>query len=285
MKGKALVVSGMALVALGCGTGVQNNNNNNTNTSLNCPTNGYRLYLGYYMEDPQNNPEDPTTGGLIACIPDGNGTFRSQFVFSYYGCQGGIDKGDISGNRSGNNINGNWNGNVDGRSVGGSFTGQYNNGAFSGTWTNSGGKLQVQVGSCNYYVAGNGTWVLYQLDSDNGGLNINVSGNPPTISWNNNIQNVGGFLVSVYDKSCMYSKVSLSDCTTWSAACGSNVRSVTYGNINPLSGCGQVYPTPPNQAQKLVSGKEYVVSITAFGGNQNNVSDIKAYASKTFTAP
>lgn len=241
----------------------------------NCNQSGYDIYLGYYAEDPSTNPEDPTGGYLVACIPDSNGVFRSQFLFSYLGCTGGVDIGTVDGNRTGNSISGNWSGTVDNRSIGGGFSGNWDGTKFSGTWNNSGGKVYIEIGSCHYYVAPNGTWALYRLDTDNGGLNIQVSGSPPTITWNNSIPGAQGFLVSVYDKQCVYDRISLSECTTWSVACTSSVNSLTYGTT-PMGCMNLFYP------QTLTSGKNYLVSIIAYGSSQ---SDVRAFASKTFTAP
>jgi len=242
----------------------------------NCNQSGYDIYLGYYAEDPSTNPEDPTGGYLVACIPDSNGAFRSQFLFSYSGCTGGVDIGTVDGNRTGNSISGNWSGTVDNRSIGGSFSGNWDGTKFSGTWNNSGGKVYIEIGDCSYHVAPNGTWALYRLDTDNGGLNIQVSGSPPTITWNNSIPGAQGFLVSVYDKQCVYDRISLSECTMWSVACSGSVNSLTYGTTPPVV-CMNLF-----DPQTLTSGKDYLVSIIAYGSSQ---SDVRAFASKTFTAP
>ena len=279
MRNRSSLIAGVFIsVALfSCGGGGGSSGNNPPPQGLtNCNQSGYNIYLGYYNEDPTNNPEDPTAGFLVACMPSSDGSFKSQFLFSYTGCQGGVDKGTVDGNRTCNNISGNWSGNVDGTNIGGSFDGNWDSARsrFSGTWNNSSGKVKIDFGSsCNYWVAGNGTWVLYGLDSDDGNLNIQVSGS--SITWNNAITGVNGFLISFYDKQCMYDKISLSDCTTWSLSCPSSVSSLTY-NSTPI-GCMNLFGPNP-----LTSGKDYVVSITAFGNSQ---SDVKAFASKTFTAP
>ncbi len=272
MKVKYLVISSAVIAAVGCGGG----GDGNTPTSLsNCNQSGYDIYLGYYAENPSTNPEDPTAGFLVACIPSSNGKFKSQFLFSYLGCAGGVDIGTVNGDRTGNSLSGNWTGTVDGTNIGGGFTGNWNGVRFSGTWDNASGKVYIKIGSCEYYVAPDGTWVLYSLDSDDGGLNIQITGSSPTISWNNSIFGVNGFLISVYNKQCMYDKISLSECTMWSVMCANTINSLTYGTTPP--GCMDLF-----NSQSLSSNKDYVVSITAYGSSQ---SDVKAFASKTFTAP
>ncbi len=242
-----------------------------------CNQAGYDIYLGYYTEDPTSNPEDPTSGYLVACMPDSNGTFETQFLFSYYGCQGGVDIGTVNGNRIGNSVGGSWSGNVDGVNIGGNFSGSWDGIKFSGTWNNSSGKVHIQRGSCSYYVAPNGDWVLYSLNSDFGGLNItiSVSGSSVNVSWNNSISGIQGFLISFYDKQCLYDKISLSECTVWSLWCPSSVSSLTYG-VSP-SGCGEFYPSQP-----LTSWEDYVVAISAYGTPSSNV---QAFATEIFTAP
>ena len=240
-----------------------------------CNRADYDIYLGYYTENEKANPEDPTSGLLVACMPSSSGTFKTQFLFSYYGCMGGIDYGTVNGSRTKDRVGGTWSGTVDGVGIGGGFNGSWDGAKFSGIWDNRGGKVRVQVGSCRYYVAPNGHWWLYPLNSDEGGLNISVSGRPPQISWNNTISGVKGFLISVYDKRCVYNKISLAHCTMWALGCVNVINSIHYGTT-PL-GCMVFYPAKP-----LKSNLGYIISITAYGSSQ---SDVKAFATKVFTAP
>ncbi len=255
-----------SLIVVGCGGG---------GGLSDCNQTGYDIYLGYYIEDGSTNPEDPTSGFLVACMPSNDGTFKTQFLFSYSGCQGGIDYGTVNGNRTGNNVSGTWSGTVDGINIGGDFSGSWDGVKFSGTWDNNSGKVHVQVGSCEYYVAPNGQWWLYSLNSDQGGLNISVSGSGPTISWNNSISGVQGFFISVYDKQCVYNRISLADCTMWALGCTNSVSSATYGTVP--SGCLEL-----SSDKALTTNTDYVVSIVAYGSSQN---DVKAFATEIFTAP
>jgi len=270
---RLLMLSSAVAGVIGCG-GSEDDGTNPSSELSNCWQPGYDIYLGYYNEDPSDNPEDPTSGFLIACIPDSSGSFKSQFLFSYAGCAGGVDTGTVNGSRTGNSISGQWSGVVDGRNIGGNFSGNWNSFKFSGTWSNSKGKLLISESQCSYYVASKGTWVLYSLDSDEGGLNITISGSSPTISWNS-VANVQGYSVSIYDKKCMYDRISISKCTMWSVTCPSFVTSLNYGSV-PV-GCSVLAPV-----QNLTQNKDYVVSLIAYGSDQ---SDVKAFATRTFTTP
>ncbi len=130
-----------------------------------CNQPGYDIYIGWYAEDPTNNPEDPTAGYLVSCMPDSNGQFRTEFLFSYSGCSGGTDIGTVTGNRTGNNVSGTWSGTVDGTNIGGNFSGTWDGSKFSGQWDNTSGKVHIQIGSCEYFVAPDGTWALFTTNS------------------------------------------------------------------------------------------------------------------------
>lgn len=273
----------ITIVLFACGSssdsGKNGNSGANNNGSIlsNCNQSGYDIYLGYYVEDANNNPEDPTAGYLMACMPDSNAPFSSELLFSYEGCQGGVDVGNVSGNRNGNNINGTWSGTVDGRNIGGEYSGIWDGSKFTGTWNNNNGKTRISSGSCAYYVARDGTWVLFGLNTDNGGVNPNVSGGQqPTITWNNSINGATGFMVSVYDKQCMYDKISIASCTKWSVSCDSSVSSLSYGQT-PLN-CQE-----NSVAQTLQAGTEYVLAITALETSTSNVN-VLAFATTSFTA-
>ncbi len=242
-----------------------------------CNRSGYDIYMGWYAENTTLNPEDPTAGSLVACMPDANGAFKTQFLFSYFGCAGGVDFGTVGGRRIGDNLSGSWNGTVDGRDIGGSFSGRWNGSKFSGTWNNASGKVHIQIGSCEYFVAPEGTWELYPLGVSTKGLNIkvNTATSPVTISWSSSVSGLYGFAVSVLDKRCVYDRISIADCTMWSAICSSMIGSLVYGNV-PF-GCLELSPS-----KSLVSGRDYIISFIAVGSRQ---SDVRAFATKIFTAP
>jgi len=118
------------------------------------------LYVGYYAEDPITNPEDPTVGALFFALPPGEGNFGGAMFFTFAGCQTN-NVGSIAGTKSGSGIVGSWSGVIDAISQSGSFTGASGSGlgAFSGSYTVTGGKQFVNVPGCiQYYVAPQGTW-------------------------------------------------------------------------------------------------------------------------------
>ena len=128
------------------------------------PADTSKQYVGFYQEDPGNNPEDPMPGTMIMRLPADSGSFEGQMPFSYIGCQGGADVGTVSGTRTAQTLAGNWTGSVDGVAVGGSYNGTYSAPVdqFSGTYVNAGGKVPISgPGGCHYSVAAFGTWRLF----------------------------------------------------------------------------------------------------------------------------
>ncbi len=123
------------------------------------------LHVGYYLEDPLNNPEDPVPGSLFLNIPDSDGAFAGEMYFTYQGCQS-ENLGAVAGTRQSNSLSGNWAGTVDNTSQSGGFVGsQANPGVFSGTYSVDGGKQQIVVEDCvEYFIAANGTWTLSSIN-------------------------------------------------------------------------------------------------------------------------
>ncbi|WP_457626625.1 hypothetical protein [Persephonella sp.] len=246
------------------------------NVITNCFNSGYDIYLGYYAEDRSNNPEDPTIGAVVACFPSTDGAFKSQFLFSYEGCTGGADIGVINGSRSGDTVSGNWEGVIDGYSFSGTFDGSYDGTKFSGVWDNSAGKVQIRIGSCSYFVAAYGTWVLYGLNIDGGlGINIDTTSSPISITWNNTVTGADTYRLDILDKQCLYERISIPDCTKWSIVCSSSVNTAVYGTVP--SGCLENYPDQP-----LTTGKEYITAVTAYDSSN---ADVKAFGNTVFTSP
>lgn len=252
-------------------------------TKPSCITGGGVLYLytGYYEEDPGANPEDPTTGDLYVCLPYTDGLFKGQFLFSYLGCYGGVDIGDIEGNKSGASIQGNWAGNVDGFSIGGGFIGSYTvaEGAYTGQWTNDSGKLFISKNMqgyacihgpscsienpcwnvCCYYVAPYGTWKLYGPGGKDFDVNIQL-GDTISFSWGP-VTGASSYLISVYDKNCMCSEFSFEECLKWQAL--TERTSLKYGEPTTISnGCVQEIANP----ESLQHDKKYVVTVKAVEG-------------------
>lgn len=124
---------------------------------------GKSLYIGYYLEDPATNPEDPVGGSIYLNIPDEDGAFDGSMYFTYVGCQSS-NVGTVSGTKSGNTLTGNWSGTIDNTAQTGSYTGAYSavESRYSGVYDVSAGKQFFSIDNCiEYYIAPNGTWFLY----------------------------------------------------------------------------------------------------------------------------
>jgi len=211
-----------------------------------------KLYVGYYQEDPTNNPEDPTPGTLIARLPPESGAFEGQMPFSYVGCMGGADVGTINGTRSTSGLDGDWTGTVDSVAVGGAYRGTYDAGAdeFSGTYTNAGGKVHVSGGSdCAHDIAALGTWKLFggSTNSPSDFVISSSGGTTPTWTWPSQGATVY-YLVRVFDHACLNESVTSSQC---------------------MMGEGQTllpriqYPAEFPSAKPLKDGGSYLVAVHA----------------------
>jgi hypothetical protein len=156
--------------------------------------------VGYYAEDPGNNPEDPTLGALHLALPANDAAFSGAMFFTYVGCQSS-NVGNISGNRTGNSLSGNWSGTIDGSAQSGTYGGSYsaNSGVFSGTYTVAGGKQPRDLLPCiSYFIAANGTWELLPVGrSVPDSFDIDLSGT--TVQWTNPA-NTALTLVAVLDE-------------------------------------------------------------------------------------
>lgn len=174
-----------------------------------------QLYIGYYQEDPANNPEDPTLGAVMFNVPAGDGAFSGQMPFSYAGCSTGVDLGVISGTRSAAALNGTWSGSLDATAVGGGFAGAYDAAAdsFSGSFTNSAGKVAVTVGACSYFVAAVGSFKVWgSATSEPAGFTLTATDTTtPTLSWTPLGAGVL-YTVRVFDHACLLADARDSAC-------------------------------------------------------------------------
>ncbi len=243
-----------------------------------CTEPSHDIYMGYYTENPLKNPEDPTAGILLSCLPARSGPFTTEFLFSYVGCMGGVNVGRVRGSKDEDSMGGLWSGTVDGQNIGGNFRGVCMGSYCSGKWTNSKGKQFVGFGTCRYYVSPEGNWHLFTIGEGYGGLDphVDTSTSPPRIRWNR-VSGAGYYFVYVYSRECLYRTVSLSQCTLWHAVCGGEVSSVSYGD--KLT-CREIVPAGP-----LKSGR-YVVSVIATGRavlGMLPAADVKAFRSGEFT--
>jgi hypothetical protein len=125
------------------------------------------LYVGYYQEDPANNPEDPVPGAFSLNLPEGNASFSGSMFFTYIGCQTS-NVGTVSGTKTDAALAGTWSGTVDGLAQSGAYSGSYQAAtqSYAGTYTNSGGKqlrdLQPYI---TYTIAANGSWEMFPIEA------------------------------------------------------------------------------------------------------------------------
>ena len=250
----SLLVVGCALVFSleGCGGGGSGNASETAPPAGSGGTAGTapKLYVGYYVEDAVNNPEDPTIGNLMVKIPSGDGTFAGLMPFSYLGCIAGADVGRVSGTRSGVSLNGTWSGTVDNVAVGGTYQGTHtpSSDTFSGNYTNTGGKVRFGTGACFGFVVATGTWKIFGTTTSEPSTFVATAtaGNTPTISW----PSAGAgtrYGVRVFDEDCLNVNPS-------NAACF-NGEAFTNGTTIQ-------FPAQFQNAVPLNSGGHYLVLLT-----------------------
>lgn len=125
------------------------------------------LYVGYYQEDPLNNPEDPVPGAFSLNLPSGNASFSGSMFFTYIGCQTS-NVGTVNGTKADAALSGTWAGTVDGLAQSGAYTGSYlaATQSYSGTYTNAGGKQLRDLQPCiTYTIAANGSWEMFPIEA------------------------------------------------------------------------------------------------------------------------
>lgn len=168
---------------------------------------------------------------------------------------------------------------MDGNAIGGDFNGSSSSGeVYSGSWTNSSGKVHVQIGECEYYVAPAGTWTLYGPGKQDFNLSAQ-SGNPPTFSWDP-VNQADYYLIGVFDPESACSQYNFSTTLMWLGA--TQKTAVTYGEGYP--GVLEISPDKP-----LGSGKTYVVLVAAVSGDATSgtipANGIIAISRESFQQP
>jgi hypothetical protein len=220
------------------------------------------LYVGYYQEDPNSNPEDPVPGALYLTLPEGDDNFSGKLYFTYFGCQNS-NVGAINGSKSGATLNGNWSGTIDNTSQSGSYLGTYDvaNNLYSGSYTVAGGKQVIDIPNCiKYSIAPNGSWNLLPVEK-NTAATFTPSVDKSNLIWST----PAGYthaLVSVLD---VASAVTLN---------GNNAVVVQSQVFSPLAN----FDLTPFA---LTSGKEYLAVVNAFDISRTRI----AAGSKRFIAP
>jgi hypothetical protein len=142
------------------------------------------LYVGYYQEDPLNNPEDPTMGSVYVKLPSVDGDFKGSMFFTYVGCQTS-NVGTITGAKTAAHLQGAWTGTLDGTAQQGAFEGDRTapRELYRGKYTVAGGKQHITVGNCiQYYIAAYGSFELFAVGgSDPADFSVSVQAH--AISW------------------------------------------------------------------------------------------------------
>ena len=217
-------------------------------------------YIGFYLENPLTNPEDPVPGSLYLRLPAGNDAFSGEMFFTYVGCQSS-NVGNISGRKSGASLSGNWTGTVDGLAQRGTFTGSYDaaNGYYTGTYTNAGGKQHRDLSPCiEYYIAPDGGWALFPIERTlPAGFEIRVTSN--AVRWTSQGQ-AEGSLVTIFDAAAL--AASQGNAIVWQTLVDSDAHMTSLRDV------------------RLVSGKEYVASVAVIG----EAADQVAFGSRRFVA-
>jgi hypothetical protein len=142
------------------------------------------LYIGYYQEDPIDNPEDPTMGTLYLTLPSSDGRFAGSMYFTYVGCQTS-NVGRIAGDKTAAHLEGTWSGTLDGTAQNGTFAGNRTppQDIYRGKFAVAGGKQHITVGSCiQYYIASKGSFELFPVGSSDP-ASFSISFRDDSISW------------------------------------------------------------------------------------------------------
>ena len=142
------------------------------------------LYVGYYLEDADTNPQDPTAGAFTLTLPDGNAGFAGSLFFTYIGCQSS-NVGRVSGSKTGNALSASFEGTVDGLPQSGRLNGSYDStsGAYTGTYLVAGGLQRVRVPGCiDYFIGPNGTWALLPVGRSQPS-SFSVQASAAQVSW------------------------------------------------------------------------------------------------------
>jgi hypothetical protein len=217
-------------------------------------------YIGFYLENPRTNPEDPVPGSLYLRLPAGNDAFSGEMFFTYVGCQSS-NVGNIAGRKAGASLSGNWSGTVDGLAQRGTFTGSYDtaSGHYMGTYTNAGGKQHRDLNPCiEYYIAPDGSWALFPIERTlPAGFEIRVT--PNAVRWTSQDQ-AEGSLVTIFDAAMLAAPQG--NAIVWQTLVDSDAHMTSLGDV------------------RLVRGKEYVVSVAVLG----EAADRLAFGSRRFVA-
>jgi hypothetical protein len=219
------------------------------------------VYVGYFQEDLNNNPEDPIAGAFALSVPAIDANSGTRLTMTYTGCQTS-NLGNDTGIKTGNAYGASWSGLLDATAQSGQLFATYDpaTGYFSGVYSNIKGKQLLNLPGCaQYYVAAQGKLEIFPIEKNlPASFTLSVSAN--TLSWTS-VPGAASTLVYVLDPVLAQS-----------------------GILNPI----KVHALLPGAsasfslaAAGLISGKEYVgVSLLS-----NSSSARIAFGSKRFIAP
>ena len=223
-------------------------------------TDASTLYFGHYSEDPIADPNDPTAGIVYVYLPSTDSTFNGEFYFSYVGCIGSYDTGQIVAALTGDSVNGTWSGDIDGFISTGTFNADSSDdgNTFSGNWTRDGGSVSQDFGLCAYTIAGYGELTLYKIAGTAFAISVDLT-DPftPIFSWTTPPSGTQ-YKLDVFDKLCLENGGSIDACLMWSDF-GFDTGSGLPDSI--IYGVG-IYP-----AEALISGNSYVVTFVSYDFN------------------
>ena len=223
------------------------------------------LYIGYYQEDPINNPENPEPGSFYLYLPDGDADFAGEMSFTYFGCQSS-NVGRVSGTKSQGALAGDWAGTADGVPLGGPYSGTYDSAAqrYSGTYTNRGGKVRIVVPDCaDYHAAAYGTWEMAPVTARSpSDFAITVSGG--NVTWTD-VAGATQWLASVYDE----------------AKARTGGDAVVKQTVLDARSTGSENRSVPLAVLGMEPGRAYVLAITGFSASHLRVG----YTALRYTAP
>jgi len=115
---------------------------------------------------------------LYLYLPDADTSFTGEFFFSYVGCLGSFDTGQLSGAKTGSSFSGTWTGDIDGTQSDGTFISvSSSSSGYVGTWTRTGGSQDFSFGTgpiCKYTFAGNGDFSIFKIANGTTTLSVDL---------------------------------------------------------------------------------------------------------------
>ncbi len=256
---------------MGCGGGGTNTTtigatdnsvtNNQTSTLLSyspphpaiiAPEEADALYIGYFLEDNINNPEDPTPGSVYFSVPPSDTHVMGSMSFTYDNCQTSSSVGTLTLNKLDNHLSGSWSGTIDATQQ----TGSYNlikdsaTSIYTGTYINDGGKQLINNPTCTYYLAANGVSEVFPLNTTTPATANSVNYANREINWPN-IPEATRHLVSIINYNSLLINKN-QNAIVWQGTAITN---------------SLVLPSSVN----LLTNGSYIISVVSFDSSQHRI--------------